>query len=161
MKESERAKVDDGKTKEDQEPMEQDGPEKSAEEKSAVSEITKVLKDDEYLLENAAEARPLSLFDKPELLFSTSSTKDALDQVMKTIVTSLDANKTVGKCVKRSVEDFRKLRKSLDKARQQFAAKKAAAEKVSEGKAASSGRTSWAKMLTSEDYPLIQAAWFC
>ena len=124
-----------------------------------VKETKKLLSEDEYLLENAMDARPLCIFARPEILLATCTTKDAMDNVMKEATNALNGCKTVAKALKRSCDDFRKLRKSLDKARQQFEAKKQAAEKVSAsaGSGQAAGRTSWAKMLTQEDFPIVQA----
>ena len=65
-------------------------------------DVVNLLSQDEYLMENAGDARPLCVFDRPELLFSTCSSKDTLDKVMKQVTNALEGCKTVGKALKRS-----------------------------------------------------------
>lgn len=124
--------------------------------------VTKeLLQKDEYLLEVASDARPLQLFQNPESLFTAAATSSDVDQVMQSITLSLTAAKVVAKSLKKSVDDLAKLKKSLDKARQAFEAKKLAAQKVTEeasgtGQGQAAGRTSWTKLLTENDLPIVQ-----
>ena len=72
---------------------------------------------------------------------------------------SFSGGKVCAKSLERSCDDMLKPKKSLDKARAQFHAKKLAAERVTSeqtgaGQGQAAGRTSWNKLLTGRsDHP--------
>ena len=124
----------------------------------ATANTKALLEKDEYLQEEAKDARPLVVFEKPESLFQSASTAADCEDTMKSVLLSLQAAKLCSKSLRKSCDDLGKLKKSLDKARAAFAAKKLAAEKVTaeQGGQAATGRTSWSKLLTDADLPIVQ-----
>lgn len=133
---------------------------------ATVADLSTAMEKDEYLQENAKSAKPMSIFADPEKLFSASSqaakasATTGPQDIMKATTDALADVKQCAKSLKRSCEDLKKLKRNLDKARAQYQHRKQMADKSLEDATTpmSTGRTSWAKLLTSDDFPVFGLA---